>query len=249
MMDPSVPGWSKLSQIDPESFKEARIQAHWAARIVGAVGEALVPARSDDSHTSLNWVDGPELLAGVAFQAGLQPIHAAVDIGSMEQLLLTADRQILQKQSLENLSIAEACRWYSEVIREAGYHEGIGELPLFTRDIPDHPLGSGGRFAFQPGHEYAELRKWFGDSHRILTAFSEQLDAPGISPIRCWPHHFDIALLWTLDQDADPEQARSVGMGMTPGDTGYNTPYFYVTMWPYPEDPVLPDLTTGHWHT
>ena len=47
----------------------------------------------------------------------------------------------------------------------------------------------------------------------------------------------------------DPEEARSVGVGMTPGDGGYPEPYFYVTPWPYPNPEVLPRLATGSWHT
>ena len=68
--------------------------------------------------------------------------------------------------------------------------------------------------------------------------------------MRLWPHHFDIATLWTLDAGVDAEEARSVGMGLSPGDGTYAQPYWYVTPWPYPQATAeeLPPLPAGRWH-
>ncbi|NNE17483.1 MAG: hypothetical protein HKN10_03295, partial [Myxococcales bacterium] len=45
------------------------------------------------------------------------------------------------------------------------------------------------------------------------------------------------------------EEARSIGVGFSPGDGSYDQPYFYVTPWPYPEASSLPRLTKGaEWH-
>ena len=58
-----------------------------------------------------------------------------------------------------------------------------------------------------------------------------------------------MAVLLQLE-DGNPEQARSVGAGMSPGDGTYGEPYFYVSPWPYPEQNVLPALKgKGFWHT
>jgi hypothetical protein len=72
----------------------------------------------------------------------------------------------------------------------------------------------------------------------------------GSDEVRCWPHHFDVATLLTLD-DAPGESARSIGIGMSPGDASYDEPYFYVTPWPYPSAKTeLPQLEGGGiWHT
>jgi hypothetical protein len=59
-----------------------------------------------------------------------------------------------------------------------------------------------------------------------------------------------VGTLITLDADADPEKARSIGIGLSPGDGSYDQPYFYVTPWPYPDAAVLPTLEAGvEWHT
>jgi hypothetical protein len=68
--------------------------------------------------------------------------------------------------------------------------------------------------------------------------------------VRGWPHHFDLAALHVLDPEKDPEEARSVGAGLSPGDESYAEPYFYVSPWPAPEPAALPALPGGaHWHT
>jgi hypothetical protein len=68
--------------------------------------------------------------------------------------------------------------------------------------------------------------------------------------VRCWPHHFDIATLIEFAPPQGGDSGRSIGVGLSPGDSSYPEPYFYVTPWPYPNDPPLPDLAArGEWHT
>jgi hypothetical protein len=67
--------------------------------------------------------------------------------------------------------------------------------------------------------------------------------------LRCWPHHFDIATYVSLEA-GDPETARAMGVGMSPGDESYDQPYFYVNPWPHLDSSELPDPPApGHWHT
>jgi hypothetical protein len=64
------------------------------------------------------------------------------------------------------------------------------------------------------------------------------------SSVRCWPHHFDIAILLTV------APGKTVGLGLSPGDSSYAEPYWYVTPYPYPKNPELPPLPEGgRWHT
>jgi hypothetical protein len=61
------------------------------------------------------------------------------------------------------------------------------------------------------------------------------------------------AELSAVVEAGDPEHARTLGVGMVPGDEGRPEPYFYVLPWPRPENPRLPPLgrggswNTGHW--
>ena len=97
----------------------------------------------------------------------------------------------------------------------------------------------------------SSLSAWFGMAHNALEQLaSEQTDLqPGPSPVRCWPHHFDIATYVSLEA-GDPETARGIGVGMSPGDESYAEPYFYVNPWPHLEASALPLAPSpGHWHT
>ena len=67
-----------------------------------------------------------------------------------------------------------------------------------------------------------------------------------MSEARIWPHHFDIGALITLSADGQ----QSIGLGMTPGDTHFDQPYFYCSPYPAPEaGTTLPILAAGKWTT
>jgi hypothetical protein len=118
-------------------------------------------------------------------------------------------------------------------------------------EIPAHPVGAGAAYDARLA-ELAEVERWFHDSSLLLEAVSAAEE--GASPVRCWPHHFDIAVLINLDAGSDPpveiDEARSIGIGMAPGDDSYPDPYLYVSPWPYPEAAALPKLPPpAYWHT
>lgn len=97
----------------------------------------------------------------------------------------------------------------------------------------------------------AELARWYAAAAEVLTDVRAMLAGlhPGPGPARCWPHHFDIATLVDLEE-ADAETARSIGIGVSPGDESYPQPYVYVSPWPRLDTAELPTLPPpGHWHT
>jgi hypothetical protein len=101
----------------------------------------------------------------------------------------------------------------------------------------------------EPG--LAALSRWFGAAADVLEAVRDKYGSikPGPGPARCWPHHFDIAVLVELGEGVGAA-ARSIGVGFSPGDEYYEEPYFYVSPYPAPRNPALPALPPGgHWHT
>jgi hypothetical protein len=55
--------------------------------------------------------------------------------------------------------------------------------------------------------------------------------------------------LVTLEGGRNSAPARTIGIGMSPGDAVYAEPYWYVTPWPYPDEPLLSALDgNGEWH-
>ena len=63
----------------------------------------------------------------------------------------------------------------------------------------------------------------------------------GATPVRCWPHHFDIALLINVTPD------HGLGIGFLGGDANIPEPYWYVYAHPSPEN-TLPPLSAGRWY-
>jgi hypothetical protein len=64
---------------------------------------------------------------------------------------------------------------------------------------------------------------------------------PAAAPVRCWPHHFDIATLIPLPEN------RSIGLGFLGGDANIPEPYWYVYVSPMPEA-TLPPISVGRWY-
>ncbi|MFZ1862730.1 MAG: hypothetical protein WAU39_00795 [Polyangiales bacterium] len=232
--------WKALGQVLPSTLSDARLQLHWAAQLVSAPGHSLLPAKADYSHTSLEWDCPLGVLKGRA--VGSEPLYAALAFEGLDLLIVGASRE--RSLSLSGHTMEEALAWLAQEIcsdRTA--------LSLPMHDMPRHPLAEGAAFSDAGDEEErAELAAWFANA---TTSIHELLaKEPNASPVRCWPHHFDVASLITLDPGKDAESARSIGVGLSPGDGSYEEPYFYVTPWPYPKAKDLPPLPAGaKWHT
>ena len=241
--------WIRLGDPAPAALTDARLQLHWAVQLLAAFGESFVPHRPDESHSAISWsperrafVSG-ETVDGSSIRLGLQP-------GGFSYRLFGPGAAQSDPFELEGRTLAEAATWL-----EAQLESRLGEdAQTFTRPTPEiqgHRVGRGAAFdAALP--DLAELERWFHDASLLLEAVS--VAEEGASPVRCWPHHFDIAVLIDLDHEAippvGPDEGRSIGVGMTPGDDSYAEPYFYVSPWPYPEPSELPKLPPpAGWHT
>jgi hypothetical protein len=214
--------WFELGAVPPKSLATTRLLLHWAAQIPSAAG-ATLPARADSSQTSLSWNDERALVSA--------------PIGGMHADLRFADLHLIAGPDsipLAGKTIAQGLEWLGERFERT--------LTRPVHELPDHPVAHGAPFSFSGDDEKnaAELALWFDNARAILDAvFKVRAHA---TPVRCWPHHFDIATL--LDHGE-----RSVGVGLSPGDASYDEPYFYVTAWPHPEGATLQPLEIGTWHT
>jgi hypothetical protein len=235
--------WETLGGVDPRDLIDARLQLHWAAQAAAAVGKQLLPHQTDFSEQSLEWLEGSRVLAqGVV--AGARPFRSAIRLGSPALLLLGEGGETLRELPLEERTLDEAYDWAQREVESL-----LGrplEKPLERPEgLPAHPVSAGAPFSFT-GPAAAELERYYAGADRLLRALREHNS--GASPVACWPHHFDIATLIRLDLGADPETARSIGVGLSPGDGGNPEPYFYVLPWPRPAGD-LPELDGGRWHT
>ncbi len=238
--------WQSLGSPPPNSLAQARLDAHYSAQIPSSAGVSLLDPAPDDSHSNLGWSEDLRALVGRPVPQE-KPFQAALRISDLTLLLLDAEGMSLAEFSLRGQTLAAGYEWINGAVAS---HLGrpasktISPRPL---ELPSHSL-TRDTVITTAADALEELARWYADADALI----DELIAndPNASEVRCWPHHFDIASLISLDPGGDPETSRSIGVGMSPGDGSYDEPYFYINPWPAPPMTELPPLEGGgHWHT
>lgn len=194
-------------------------ELHWAAQIASAAGNTLLEKKADDSHANLGWDLTARALAG-------HPIggrRAALRLEDATLLVLDEESNPRATKALAGETLASALAWLASIF-------GASELRRPEHELPDHPVKTGAAFTTNGDPALATL---YARADEVIGGIA--------TPVRCWPHHFDIATLISLGGE------RTIGIGMSPGDGSYAEPYWYVTPWPYPKGD-LPSLKHGRWH-
>lgn len=114
--------------------------------------------------------------------------------------------------TLAGHTLEEGLEWMSQELRKILGNSVSLSLPRFS-GFPGHAVADGAAFTVEGA--MAELSRYYSNANTLLVDISK-----GTVPVRVWPHHFDIAVLLPgLRGD------QSVGVGLSPGDTGYPEPY------------------------
>jgi hypothetical protein len=242
--------WAMIAGIDFGRLHDARVQAHYAVQWLARAARAYLPAQPDDSHTNLGWDD---VIGGLETHK-LQGSRIALKFAPLSLAILEGkDSAPSRIFPLDGHKEADARAWLGEELGHLGLDARSLDKPLPYK-IPPHKLAAGAPYASTAvADALRDLASWFSNANRSLGRIREALHARKLeaSPVRCWPHHFDLATLAPLDRGRGTvESVRSVGVGLSPGDEHFNEPYFYVTPWPYPPPaklPLLPQL--GGWYT
>ncbi len=239
--------WLAVGSPAPTALVDARLQQHWAVQIVSAVAHTHAKPLPDDSHTTCQWqgatgmMRGHPVGEGPRFRAALAPGPLAL------RLIGERDGAVLDELSLPGQTLEEAYDWMAD--RLAVHSDGRMSGPLVRRDyeMPDHPVANGAAFTDRDPHASAEVARWFHNADRVFTRVGAF--RPEAGPTYIWPHHFDIATLVPIPGGVTDDGQRSIGIGLSSGDQTYPEPYWYVTPWPSPLDPDLPQLAGhGQWH-
>jgi hypothetical protein len=224
----------------PTELAAARSLAHravqWPTRAAWA---NLAPLR-DHSHTSLAW--NPDMAALIG-----QPLGAGARVGvrvAVHELVFTTESRC-DALPLTGKPDAEVGKWLDHKLAAEGLKPASGtKLPY---DMPSTLFAR----AAEETLRFPTLALWFAAAADVLDELRKKYRRykPGPGPVRCWPHHFDIAVLVALE-DGGPESARAIGIGVSPGDNHYAQPYLYVSPYPKPDTAELPPLPPGgRWHT
>lgn len=232
-----------LNDVNVEQLIPARAIAHRAAQHLTKAARANLAAKTDDSHSNLGWDSTQNAflthpLDGWFVGLSLSPLRIFLSEGS----------EAREDLHLNGVSDTEVGNWLDTRLTSRGLSAGsVIDLPY---DLPAEVTGIDSYHEVEHEQALGALAGWFGVAANTLEKIvSENADIkPGPSPVRCWPHHFDIATYIALEE-GDPETARGIGVGLSPGDEGYDEPYFYTNPWPYLDKENLPAVVEpGHWH-
>jgi hypothetical protein len=246
-----LPSPSSPHTIPPQELVEGRLQLHYGIQCIAAIGAALAEPLSDQSHTSFTWNPvakvfmGPPMTAATPFRVVLDPI--ALVAGLMDE-----QNQMFASQILDNKTLDESLDWHKGELAKLNIDTSSVQWLHYPSDFPDHPLAHGARFDAHPQvTARSELALYYASTFELLQEIVAATTAA--SPIRIWPHHFDMAILIDVPRQMPgktPGTSMTIGLGLSPGDQSYPEPYWYVSPYPYPQTANLPNLAgNGCWHT
>ena len=220
----------ELFTTDPGALTEARHLCHAACQWPSRAARSNLLALPDDSHAALC---GQPLVGSstLAFRFAPATLMWVSEVGVEDTL------------PLAGMANADVGTWVDATLGARGLAPATAADMPYTLDPVDyHGFDAAADAA-------ATLGAWYREAHTALqnavAVFADHAVAEPV--VRCWPHHFDIAVLFALEE-GDPETAASIGVGLSPGDEAYAEPYLYCTPWPRPDEPgTAPEPMT--WHT
>ncbi|MEM9317027.1 MAG: hypothetical protein AAGA95_20650 [Pseudomonadota bacterium] len=227
--------------VAPGKLETARRLSHAAVQWASRAARANLPALPDDSHSNLGWSHGHTALLSHRLDGDHQLGFSFTEAS----LLWLQTGEVTRSQPVADLDDAGLGTICDSWLNSAGLRSATqAVMPYELEAVTYRPLRSG-----EQRRALETLGAWFATTHNTLESLIAEFGdgAPGALTPRCWPHHFDLATLFALEK-GDPEHARSVGVGLSPGDAAYEEPYLYCSPWPVAEElPPAPD--EFHWHT
>jgi hypothetical protein len=238
--------WTTLGGKAPAALVKARTVAHHAVQWPTKAARANLEALPDDSHSSLTWDAARGALFSQPLPAGDVAVRVGLRLAGLA-LIVMRGNLVLDTYELAGRRDSAVGVWLDSALRALGLKAATDMTLPYT--IPSHPVARGSAYSFSGESEsFDELVRWFDAAADLLDEVRTGYTDGRVDTVRCWPHHFDIATVVALDPPGT-ENARSIGIGLSPGDHYYPQPYVYVSPYPAPKDAALPPLALGHWHT
>ena len=241
--------WSTLGNKAPTTLVKARTLAHHAVQWPTKAARANLQVLPDDSHSSLTWDSERGALFSQPLPAGGVDVRVGLRLAGLA-LIVMRGNLVLDTYELAGRRDSMVGVWLDSALRALGLKAASDAALPYT--IPSHAVARGSAYSFSGESEsFDELSRWFDAAADLLAEVKTGYTDAQPGAALCWPHHFDIAMVLALDPPGS-ESARSIGIGVSPGDHYYPQPYVYVSPYPAPKGaplPPLPPLALGHWHT
>ncbi len=239
--------WQPTNMIAPEQLEPTRVLLHYAIQLVAVLGNSLAEWQADASHASLEWQPEAQTFRGALIQAK-QPLRGVLEPVTLRLTLLDVSDRPFAVWSLQGKTLSEGMEWLQTILAQRGAKVEKLQRIDYRGDFPESAIATGAPFVASSSLELQTLTAYFANTYFLLQDLIASV--PAASPIRIWPHHFDMATLITVAQPEN-DTPRTIGLGLSPGDRDYNEPYWYAAPWPYPADvsALEPLPGQGHWHT
>ncbi len=225
---PITHAWLELGNPGPEELGEPRRELQAAVRIAAAWG-----------GDELIWSYPHHALIG-PLVGQKQPCQAGVRLADLTLLVLSSAGSHAEV-ALAGKTPEAAADWLATTLRELSG----GELKAPVQQLAPDGLPAG-HFTGQPLAAFAELERWFINAQGALLELGRE--EPTATPVFCRAETLTLCTQ-ILEMGKDGKSPRLITLGMSPGDTTYDEPYFFVR----PDAPpiFLERLTLkgeGFWH-
>src|SRR5690242_7089103 len=160
--------WRPIGAFDRARFAAARLQAHHATQWLARTARAYVPARPDDSHTSLGWDDA---FGGLVSHPLPDGTRLGLRFADLSLALIAADAAAPQDMfALDGRCDPDACTWLMGHAGMRNLDPGALDLPLPYR-LPERPRGGTYTVDAEP---LGQLATWFSNANQALDAVRAQ---------------------------------------------------------------------------
>lgn len=242
--------WRLLMPAPPDQLQFATLQLHLAAQLLATLSRTLLPKKDDDSHTNMEWA--PQRNALISNWILEQEVfRLALLFPDFTLEWWNHDNDPVLQLPLQEQTIPSAMQWIVATLQETfGVPMSINRLESnFT--LPPNLSDSDEDFKKTSRAVRQMVADYYNNGNIILKYFAQLFTHA--SPVRTWPHHFDIGSYIPVKFDKKGEAIASIGIGLAIPDEYVNDFYFYVNHWSKAGDvegAPLPDLPGGgYWNT
>ncbi len=218
--------WRHIRSTPRETLQAALTEMHHAVQLVAAAGEAFAERHSDGSHRTTRWSADRRRLVGADFTGGY-PFRMALEPDAMCLVLLERSGDVLGGIELPGRTLAEAYDWMG---RAATTYLGRPYDPVSPPAFPIAGHGQSRRFASPSEGVRRAATALFAMADPIVGSVSE--GQQGAGPVRCWPHEFDLSATVHFAGVTGGVSGQSVRFGLAPHGGGYDSWYWFVSLWP-----------------
>lgn len=194
-------------------------QLHIAAQYLAAAGISFLDKKEDDSHTNLGWE--PEHLRLITHPFGKNN-QMALDFQRFSLEWLT-DGKVVASKELQDSVHSENLNWIKDQVSNS-------KLPSkynysFHYELPYRKITKDYNFPVEGMVQIADIWNRLNIAQK---AFENFLSSNHLtSPIRVWPHHFDMGIYTKIDK----ENNLFLGAGLAFPDSLEEHLYYYASGW------------------